>query len=83
MSSIVVPRDVGGSPARPASAAPARAPSGRVDKRGVGTGHGSPRSWSTRAGELELATPRLRTGSYFPSFLEPRKRSERALVPVV
>ena len=42
-----------------------------------------PRSWSTRAGELELAIPRLRTGSYFPSFLEPRKRSERALVAVV
>jgi len=42
-----------------------------------------PRSWSTRAGELELAIPRLRTGSYFPSFLEPRKRSERTLVAVV
>jgi putative transposase len=41
------------------------------------------RSWSTRAGELELAIPKLRRGSYFPSFLEPRKRSERALVSVV
>jgi putative transposase len=41
------------------------------------------RTWSTRAGELELAIPKLRRGSYFPSFLEPRKRSEQALVSVV
>jgi transposase-like protein len=42
-----------------------------------------PRPWQTRAGEIELAIPRLRQGSYFPSFLEPRKRSEQALVAVV
>jgi putative transposase len=42
-----------------------------------------PRAWQTRAGEIELAIPRLRSGSYFPSFLEPRKRSEQALVAVV
>jgi putative transposase len=41
------------------------------------------RSWATRAGEIELAIPKLRRGSYFPSFLEPRKRSEQALVSVV
>ena len=41
------------------------------------------RPWTTRAGEIELAIPRLREGSYFPSFLEPRKRSEQALVAVV
>ena len=41
------------------------------------------RSWQTRAGEIELAIPRLRAGSYFPSFLEPRSRSEKALVAVV
>jgi putative transposase len=41
------------------------------------------RSWSTRAGEIELAIPKLRRGSYFPSFLEPRRRSEQALVSVV
>jgi putative transposase len=41
------------------------------------------RPWSTRAGELELAIPKIRRGSYFPSFLEPRKRSEQALVSVV
>src|SRR5215203_7276383 len=39
-----------------------------------------PRSWDTRVGSLELAIPRLRTGSYFPSFLEPRRRAEQALV---
>jgi putative transposase len=41
------------------------------------------RSWSTRAGEIELAIPKIRRGSYFPSFLEPRRRSEQALVSVV
>jgi putative transposase len=41
------------------------------------------RPWQTRAGEIELAIPKLRRGSYFPSFLEPRKRSEQALVSVV
>ena len=33
------------------------------------------RAWDTRVGSLELAIPRLRSGSYFPSFLEPRRRS--------
>jgi putative transposase len=42
-----------------------------------------PRPWHTRAGELELQIPKLRRGSYFPSFLEPRRRSEQALVSVV
>ena len=41
------------------------------------------RAWDTRVGELELRIPRLRTGSYFPSFLEPRRRAEQALVAVV
>jgi len=41
------------------------------------------RRWDTRAGELELAIPKIRRGSYFPSFLEPRRRSEQALVAVV
>jgi putative transposase len=41
------------------------------------------RAWDTRVGEFELAIPRLRTGSYFPSFLEPRRRAEQALVAVV
>jgi putative transposase len=42
-----------------------------------------PRRWDTRAGELELRIPKLRQGSYFPSFLEPRRRSEQALLAVV
>jgi putative transposase len=42
-----------------------------------------PRSWDTRVGELQLAIPRLRQGSYLPSFLEPRRRAEQALVAVV
>ncbi len=42
-----------------------------------------PRRWDTRAGELELAIPKIRRGSYFPSFLEPRRRSEQALVSVI
>ena len=42
------------------------------------------RAWDTRVGELELAIPRLRSGpAYFPSFLEPRRRAEQALVAVV
>jgi putative transposase len=41
------------------------------------------RAWDTRVGSIELAIPRLRSGSYFPSFLEPRRRSEQALVAVV
>src|SRR5438874_7034205 len=41
------------------------------------------RRWDTRAGEVELQIPKIRQGSYFPSFLQPRKRSEQALVSVV
>jgi len=41
------------------------------------------RRWDTRVGEVELQIPKLRQGSYFPSFLAPRKRSEQALVSVV
>src|SRR5512133_652769 len=38
------------------------------------------RRWDTRAGEIELQIPKIRQGSYFPSFLAPRKRSEQALL---
>ena len=41
------------------------------------------RRLETRLGSLELKIPKLRSGSYFPSFLEPRKSSEQALVAVV
>jgi transposase-like protein len=63
----------------------------------IGAGHGErrpedrathrngyrPRRWDTRAGEIELQIPKIRQGSYFPSFLAPRKRSEQALLSVV
>lgn len=42
-----------------------------------------PRAWDTRVGSVELAIPKLRQGSYFPSFLQPRRRAEQALVAVV
>src|SRR6201746_2919331 len=42
-----------------------------------------PRRGDTRAGEIELQISKIRQGSYFPSFLQPRKRSEQALVAVV
>ena len=43
-----------------------------------------PREWDTRAGTMELAIPKLRSGSYFPDWLlERRKRAERALTTVV
>src|SRR5579862_3685099 len=39
--------------------------------------------WDTRVGTIDLAIPKLRTGSYFPSLLEPRRRAEHALLSVV
>lgn len=41
------------------------------------------RPWDTRLGTLDLAIPKLRSGSYFPTWLEPRRRAEHALVSVV
>lgn len=41
------------------------------------------RTWQTRVGEVELAIPKLRKGSYFPSLLEPRRPAEKALLAVV
>jgi putative transposase len=63
----------------------------------IGAGHGEvsservahrngyrPRAWETRVGEIELQIPKKRSGgSYFPSFLEPRRRCEQAIVAVV
>ena len=42
-----------------------------------------PRSWDTRVGRIELGIPKLRRGSYFPSFLEPRRTAEKALTAVI
>jgi len=41
------------------------------------------RDWQTRAGTVELRIPKLRKGSYFPAFLEPRRLAEKALTAVV
>jgi putative transposase len=41
------------------------------------------RDWQTRAGTVELRIPKLRTGSYFPGFLEPRRMAEKALTAVI
>lgn len=41
------------------------------------------RDWETRAGTVELRIPKLRRGSCFPSFLEPRRTAQRALVAVI
>jgi putative transposase len=41
------------------------------------------RDWETRAGTVELRIPKIRKGSYFPGFLEPRRMSEKALTAVI
>lgn len=41
------------------------------------------RVWETRAGTVELKIPKLRKGSYFPGFLEPRRMAEKALAAVI
>ncbi len=41
------------------------------------------RDWETGAGTVELRIPKLRKGSYFPSFLEPRRMAEKALTAVI
>src|SRR6187431_1536502 len=41
------------------------------------------RDWETRAGTVELNIPKLRKGSYFPGFLEPRRMAEKALTAVI
>lgn len=42
-----------------------------------------PRNWETRVGDVALRIPKLRRGTYYPSFLEPRRRAERALMAVI
>jgi transposase-like protein len=41
------------------------------------------RDWHTRVGTVELRVPKLRKGSYFPAFLEPRRTAEKALTAVI
>ncbi len=63
-------------------------------KTGVAKGSRSPlrevqrngyreRDWDTRAGRIALEIPKLRKGSYLPSFLEPRRTAEKALMAVI
>lgn len=52
------------------------------ERKNYRNGH-RPRTWKTRVGEIDLAIPKLRMGSYFPSLLEPRRPTERALLAVV
>ena len=64
------------------------------DRTGAGYGEKDPtrrvqrngyrdRDWETRAGTVELRIPKLRRGSYFPGFLEPRRMAEKALTAVI
>lgn len=55
----------------------------RTDERATQRNGYRTRPWDTRVGTLDLAIPKLRTGSYFPSWLEARKRGEQALISVV
>ena len=55
----------------------------RTDERANYRNGYRPRSWQTRAGTVDLKVPKLRQGSYFPGFLEPRKASEKALAAVI
>jgi len=41
------------------------------------------RQWDTRTGSVDLKIPKLRKGSYFPGFLEPRRTAEKALAAVI
>jgi putative transposase len=61
------------------------APYGTRSEQRVNSRNGyRPRDWDTRTGTIELALPKLRTGSYFPDWLlQRRRRAERAMTTVV
>ena len=64
--------------ARTGAAKGTRSPLREVQRNGY-----RERDWDTRAGRIALEIPKLRKGSYFPSFLEPRRTAEKALVAVI
>jgi transposase-like protein len=64
--------------ARTGAAHGARDPERLVQRNGY-----RERAWDTRVGQIDLEIPRLRRGSYFPSFLEPRRTAEKALTAVI
>lgn len=64
--------------ARAGASKGARSPLREVQRNGY-----RERDWDTRAGRIALEIPKLRKGSYFPSFLEPRRTAEKALVAVI
>ncbi len=63
---------------RTGAAKGARSPLREVQRNGY-----RERDWDTRAGRIALEIPKLRKGSYLPSFLEPRRTAEKALVAVI
>lgn len=55
----------------------------RSDERTAYRNGARVRSWDTRVGTVDLAIPKVRPGTYFPSLLQPRRRAEQALLTVV
>lgn len=55
----------------------------RTDERATYRNGYRTRTWDTRVGTIELAIPKLREGTYFPSLLQPRRRAEHALLAVI
>jgi len=55
----------------------------RTDKRKNYRNGYRQRTWKTWVGEIDLAIPKLRKGSYYPSLLEPRRPTEKALLAVI
>lgn len=64
--------------ARTGTAKSARSPMREAQRNG-----NRDRDWDTRAGRIALEIPKLRKGNYFPSFLEPRRTAEKALMAVI
>ncbi len=55
----------------------------RVEERTTQRNGYRHQEWDTQVGTIELAIPKLRTGSSFPNWVEPRRRAEQALIGVI